>query len=154
MSPEEARELYVQTQVDEIFFDTFGSSLDGRIKMAAFAISDRVRILQDRIDERDAAHDAVPSAPKKGGVSIFASGYQGVAAPDETLDAQELDEMEDLLHKLGFGEESSAVKEARRARDAALEDAKARYDLTKRQARKALHLAETSFKVFLVTDSE
>ena len=152
MSPEEATERYVRKQVDQTFDEVFGRSVNGRIKMAAYAVGEQVGILRALLEEQSVNHEAVPSAPKSGGISIFMLGFKGIFVPNEAGDGVETEEQKALLKQLGFHDEDDAILKARMARDAALEGARAVYNLSERQARRALRLAETSFYLFNVAD--
>ena len=148
MSPEKATERYVQKQVDQAFNEVFGRTTRGRIKMAAFAVGEQVGILRALREEQQAANEAVPSAPRTGGVSVFMVGFKGAFMPNDT----ESEEQTALLKQLGFYDEDDAIQRAEMARDAALEGARAVYGLTERQVMKALKLAEKSFNLFNVAD--
>ena len=152
MSPEDAQEHNVQIQVNEVFSETFGRTVNGRIKLAAFAVSEQMRALNELLEEQETVNEGIPSAPKEGGVSFFNINLKGIFVPDEDLSAEELAEQALILRQLGFEDESAPIQNARLALDEALVDARKAYGLTEGQAKRALRLAETTFKLFYEYD--
>jgi len=125
MSSENKGEWLVNEAVNQVFDETFGTSLKGRRTLAAFALSEHVGIMRGLLAERDAAHKDVPSATSQDGVAIF--------SPQPAPDQQEV---------------FSDIESATMALNAALDGAQSRFGLSAHQARKALRLAEKTFWLF------
>jgi hypothetical protein len=140
MSFENEDEQAIGQEIDQSFNETVGTTLEGRIQMAAYAIGNHVYTLDQLERIKRKSHENVPSA--KEGTSIFSPLFIASAH---------------LVKKSSIPPEKeifTPIEKAKMARNAALEGTQATYDLTKRQARRALRLAERTFSLFRIPQSD
>ena len=139
MSPESSPENTVRHEVDQIFDETYGTTKKGRIQLAAYAIGEYVGVLRILQQQQNELHFSIPSAPPESiSVHVFGGIKFGVI-PDEKS-------------KILQSEPFTPIEKAEMARDAALEGARAAFNLSRWQARRALRLAEDKFFVFNIPD--
>ena len=122
----ENNERAIQHQVDEIFHQTYGKSLNGRIMLAAYAIGEQVGDVTVLREEEEARREVL---------------IPGLTCEDVSLNINN--------KNIPILNDFTAIKAAELRRDAALDGAQAQFHLSNRQAKKALRLAENEFWYFL-----
>ena len=122
----ENNERAIQGQVDEVFRQSYGSSSNGRIMLAAYAIGEQVGDVTVLREEEEANRE--------------------VLVPGLTFKVASLRKNN---KNIPISSDFTAIKAAELRRDAALDGAQAQFHLSNRQAKKALRLAENEFWYFL-----
>ena len=122
----ENNERAIQGQVDEVFRQSYGSSSNGRIMLAAYAIGEQVGDVTVLREEEEAKREVLVPGLTFKIVSLRKNNRNTPISNDFT-----------------------AIKAAELRRDAALDGAQAQFHLSNRQAKKALRLAENEFWYFL-----
>ena len=122
----ENNERAIQGQVDEVFRQSYGSSSNGRIMLAAYAIGEQVGDVTILREEEEAKREVFISSLTFKIVSLRKN-----------------------KKNVSISNDFTAIQAAELRRDAALDGAQAQFNLSNRQAKKALRLAENEFWYFL-----
>lgn len=150
MSSEYSDEYFVEKSVNQSFAESYGSTVGGRITLAAFAIGPyigRLRVLEQEKDDEKREQTRLFENFESGApleVSIHMLGFTGLLMPPDSSE----NTIENAPETIDENNITRSIIGAKRARDAAVESVQVNYSLSKRQAKKALELAENEFWLF------
>lgn len=155
MSSEEKNERNFSKEIDSIFDAAYGTSIRGRIQLAAHAIAFSVVSLDALKDKRDQTFGAVEAAPPINPYlrSLgFSNGFYAFVPPVSDEPSLKKDDINEVLNLFDEHDELrgmnadvfSPVEKAKLALEAATDGIRAVHNLSKRQANKAIKLSRKS----------